>query len=55
MTGKKWYMVKGVDTRKFSPKADHFEKEIKRLEVAAQTPFEKGKRRKRMQQSRAHS
>jgi len=33
---------------------DGLDKEIKKLESAAQTPFEKGKRRKRMQQSRAH-
>ena len=35
-------------------KVDNFEKEIKRLEVAAQTPFEKSRRRKRIQQSKAH-
>jgi hypothetical protein len=35
-------------------KEDTLDKEIKKLESAAQTPFEKGKRRKRMQQSRAH-
>ena len=35
-------------------KEDSLDKEIKKLESAAQTPFEKGKRRKRMQQSRAH-
>jgi len=35
-------------------KIDNLEKEIKRLEVAAQTPFEKSRRRKRIQQSREH-
>ena len=33
---------------------DNLEKGIKRLEVAAQTPFEKSRRRKRIQQSREH-
>ena len=55
----KWYEVKTaggkvVDTRKYSPKGDTLDEEIKKFESAAQTPFEKGKRRKRMQQSRAH-
>ena len=35
-------------------KKDTLDVEIKRLDVASQTPFEKGKRRKRMQQSRQH-
>jgi len=35
-------------------KKDTLDSEIKRLNVAAQTPFEKGKRRKRIQQSREH-
>jgi hypothetical protein len=35
-------------------KVDNLEKEIKRLEVAAQTPFEKSRRRKRIWQSRKH-
>jgi|TARA_R110000824_G_scaffold162874_1_gene338633 hypothetical protein len=33
-------------------KADSLDEQIKLLDVAAQTPFEKGKRRKRIQQSR---
>ena len=35
-------------------KKDTLDGEIKRLDVASQTPFEKGKRRKRIQQSREH-
>ena len=55
----KWYEIKTtkgkvVDARKFSPKGDSLEKEIKRAEVAAQTPFEKGKRRKRIYQTKQH-
>ena len=55
----KWYEVKTaggkvVDTRKHSPKGDALDEGIKKLESAAQTPSEKGKRRKRMHQSRAH-
>ena len=37
--------------KKVLPK-DSLDGEIKRLDVASQTPFEKGKRRKRIQQSR---
>ena len=35
--------------------SDTLDKEIKRLEVAAQTPFEKARRRRRIWQSRKHS
>ena len=35
--------------------SDTLDKEIKRLDVAAQTPFEKARRRRRIWQSRKHS
>ena len=35
-------------------KKDTLDGEIKRLDVASQTPFEKGKRRKRIYQSKQH-
>ena len=35
--------------------SDSLEKEIKRLDVAAQTPFEKARRRRRIWQSKKHS
>jgi hypothetical protein len=34
---------------------DSLDQEIKRLDVAAQTPFEKSKRRRRIWQSKKHS
>jgi len=33
---------------------DTLDSEIKRLDVSSQTPFEKGKRRKRIYQSKQH-
>ncbi len=33
---------------------DSLSKEIRRLEVAAQTPFEKARRRRRIEQSKQH-
>ena len=35
--------------------SDSLDKEIKRLDVAAQTPFEKARRRRRIWQSKKHS
>ena len=35
--------------------SDSLDKEIKRLDIAAQTPFEKARRRRRIWQSKKHS
>jgi len=40
--------------KKKVPPKDTLDGEIKRLDVAAQTPFEKGRRRKRIWQSKQH-
>jgi hypothetical protein len=49
MTGKKWYMVKGVDTRKFSPKVNKYNPEA---ELDKLTKIKRNKRGRKRQTPR---